>query len=58
METPNNQAGKMTEFIMHRIRTTLEGRKLPQLETRIYNSVYECIYEVLFRELILGKDKP
>lgn len=50
METPNNDAGRVTELIMLRLRSTLSGRQLPELDTRTHNAVYECIYEVLFRE--------
>lgn len=51
METPDNRAGSLTEFVMRRISTQCEGTKTPPLSTAQYNRVYECVYEVLFREL-------
>lgn len=49
METPNNWSGRTTEFIMSRIKTTLEGRKIAPLDTPTYNAIYEVVFEVLFR---------
>ena len=56
METPNSWAGKTTEKIMGRVRSTYEGRGLSPLQTREYNAIYECVFEVLFREV--GGDDP
>lgn len=50
MQTPDNWAGSTTEQIMSRIRSTMKGRGLDELGVRTYNAVYECVYEVLFRE--------
>jgi hypothetical protein len=51
METPNNRAGYLTEFVMQRIQTGCSGHGTPALHDGQYNRVYEAVYEVLFREL-------
>jgi hypothetical protein len=48
--TPKGWPGETTEQVMWRVRSTMEGRKLPALDTRTYNAVYECVFEVLHRE--------
>lgn len=50
MQTPKGWPGDMTEAIMSRIRSTMKGRGLTALDTRTYNAIYECIFEVLHRE--------
>lgn len=50
MRSESGWAAWTTEKIMSRVISTFEGRQLRRLETREYNSVYECALEVLHRE--------
>jgi hypothetical protein len=54
-DTPNDRAGHLTEFVMKRIRTQSEARGVARLDDGQYNKVYESVYEVLYREMVLGK---
>jgi hypothetical protein len=42
MDFPNNEATRMTERIMARVKG-----KLPEMDTHNYNRTFEAVYEVL-----------
>jgi hypothetical protein len=49
METPNNRAGQVTEFVMVDVRA-----KLPDIPTWQYNRIWEAVYHRLESELQYG----
>jgi hypothetical protein len=46
MNTPNTEAGRMTEKVMLEVKT-----RLPKIETHEYNRIYEAVNKVLSSEL-------
>ena len=47
METPGNEAGRQTEYVMLLINTRIHDRKEPKLTTGQYNAIYETVYDAL-----------
>lgn len=49
METPNDEAGRLTELIMFRATENMKKKRYPdaELTTGQYNSIYEAVYDTL-----------